>query len=220
MTPNKYLKNRPLIYGIRNLTNGKLYVGKTTCIYKRCSQYLYDFKTGRLGHLNDYLLNAMRKVGIEKFEMFVLEFCELEVLNVNELKWIENFNTLNRNYGYNLRLDSSTGLITNAETSIKMSNNLKNQWSSGVRKDHSEKLKKSWAEASPLRRKEQSQRFAQIRTKYDYSITYPNGLIETPVTYLKLKTLGIKSALGNMCRSGLNFTNCNGYYVTRKPKGE
>lgn len=138
MNPNKFIQSRPAIYGIRNLTNGKLYVGKTHCVYRRCAQYVYDYANRHIGHLNDYLFAAMRKVGINNFEMFVLEFCESEALSERELVWIINFNTTDRNCGYNLRLDSSSGMLAHADTKSKISKNLKRQWAEGIRDGHSE----------------------------------------------------------------------------------
>lgn len=220
MKPNKFIKSRPAIYGIRNLINGKLYIGKTHCMYRRCSQYLYDYSTRSLGHLNNYLFSAMKKVGIDNFNMFVLEFCEPENLVECELKWIMEFNTTDRNKGYNLRMDSSSGMIAHAETRLKISQNLKRQWADGVRSTHSEKLKKSWMNASELRVKEQSELFRKCKTKYTYIIEHPNGQKEV-CTYMRLKGLGLQGAVGNMSRSGKNITKCyDKFIVNRYPVGE
>lgn len=220
MNPNKFIQSRPAIYGIRNLTNGKLYVGKTHCVYRRCAQYVYDYANRHIGHLNDYLFAAMRKVGINNFEMFVLEFCESEALSERELVWIINFNTTDRNCGYNLRLDSSSGMLAHADTKSKISKNLKRQWAEGIRDGHSEKLKKSWANASPLRRKEQTERFIKMRTKFTYVVHQSNGEKES-CTYVRLKELGLHGAVGNMSRSKKNVTYLrDGTVVYRHPIGE
>jgi group I intron endonuclease len=219
MEPNKYLKSRPAVYGIRNLDNGKLYVGKTLCLYRRCSQYKYAFANDKSDHINQYLMAAMKKSGFEKFEMFVLEFCEPDFLQERELWWMQKFNTTCRNLGYNLRMDSSSGMVAHLDTKLKISQNLKRQWAEGKRAGHSEKLKASWANASPLRSVEQSERFRKSRTKFAYTITHPNGDVEH-CDYLRLKVLGIKSAVGNMCRTNKNITRCNGYVVQRQPVGE
>src|ERR1035441_5598068 len=110
MHPNKYIQQRPAVYGIRNLLNGKIYVGKAHCMYRRCAQYLYEFKSGRLGHVNPYLYAAMRKSGLSNFEMFALEFCDSEQLSECELKWMLSLRSTERNFGYNLRMDSSSGI--------------------------------------------------------------------------------------------------------------
>ena len=66
------------------------------------------------------------------------------MLAEKELFWIGRLRVTDRNVGYNLRLDSSTGMVTHSETSIKISNRLKKEWSEGVRDGHSDKLKVSW----------------------------------------------------------------------------
>lgn len=219
MTPNKFLISRPAIYGIRNLVNGKLYVGKTHCMYRRCSQYIYAFANESSDHLNPHLLAAMKKVGFDKFEMFVLEFCEPEKLPERELHWMTLFDTTDRNKGYNLRLDSSSGMLAHAETKLKISQNMKAQWASGIRDGHSAKVKAAWAKATPQRAKEQQERFRKNKTKFSYVVVHPDGGRET-CAYARLKELGIYSALGNMWRSNRNSTVCNGYQVYRHPIGE
>ena len=215
MKPNKFLKNRPGIYGIRNFTNNKIYIGKTKCMYRRCRQYVYDFKNRSIGHINDYLHNAMSKVGIENFELFPLEFCNLDIINSKELAWITQLRSTNKNYGYNIRLDSSTGMITNESTSEKISRNLRAQWANGTRDKHSEKLKKKWSE-NPKRRKEQSILLSQIKTKYVYQITSPEGISEF-CKFDRLIKLGLRNVLSNFHRKKSNDVMHKGYRIRRYP---
>jgi len=219
MTPNKFLISRPAIYGIRNLVNSKLYVGKTHCMYRRCSQYIYAFANESRDHLNPHLLAAMKKSGFDKFEMFVLEFCEPEKLPERELYWMTLFDTTDQNKGYNLRLDSSSGMLAHAETKLKISQNMKRQWASGIRDGHSDKLKAAWANAGPLRIAEQTERFRKNRTKFNYVVIFPNGEREA-CAYLRLKELGIQGSVVNMWRSNRNSAICKGYQVYRHPIGE
>lgn len=219
MTPNKYLRNRSAIYGIRNTINGKLYIGKTKCMYSRAAQYKYYFGKTSTQHLNPYLLAAMVKIGFDKFEMFPIEFCKTPNLSERELFWITKFNTLDRNSGYNLRYDSSSGMIAHPETRKKISDNLKQQWTSGIREGHSEKLKKSWKNATPQRRQEQSDWFIKYRTKFEYVIVYPSGKIEK-CAYSRLKELGIGGVITNMWRTKKNFAKCKGFSISRKPIGD
>ena len=215
MIPNKFLRNRSGIYGIRNLTNNKIYVGKTKCMYRRCRQYAYDFKNRSIGHINNYLYNAMQKVGIENFELFPLEFCDLNIINSKELDWIIQLRSTNKKYGYNLRLDSSTGMITNESTSKKISRNLRAQWASGIRDKHSKKLKKKWSE-NPKRRKEQSMLLSRIKTKYIYQITSPDGVSEF-CKFNKLVDLKLKNVLTEFHRKKTNDVTHKGYRIRRYP---
>lgn len=218
MKPNKFLKNRPGIYGIRNLVNNKIYVGKTKCMYKRCHQYVYDFRERTIGHINDYLYNAMVKNGIDNFEFFPLEFCEIENLQERELSWMTELNSVDRNHGYNLRLDSSTGMIVSKSTSGKISNTLRKQWGDGKRDGHSEKMKEYWC-GNTQRRRQQSKLFSKHRTKYEYEVHHPNGQIEN-CQYKRLCELGIKNVISNFHKQRTNSTVCKGFRVVRFNKGE
>lgn len=212
-----HLAGKSGIYMIFNSVNNKIYIGKTKCFYKRCHQYLYDFRERKIGHLNNYLYNAMNKIGIENFDFIPLEFCDLKDLTKREEHWINKLNTLNRNCGYNLRMDDDRGLITNPETSKKMSDNLKKQWRDGLRNNHSKKLKENW-ENNPQRKELQSELFTQYKTKYEYLI-YINDLPEK-VNYRELVDLGFSSVLSNFHRRKTNDCFCKGVRIVRVPYGE
>lgn len=218
MKPNKFLKGRSGIYGIRNLINDKIYVGKTKCMYRRCHQYVYDFRERSIGHINDYLFNAMNKVGINQFEYFPLEFCTIDETAIRELFWITELNTIDRNHGYNLRLDSSTGMITSQSTSEKISANLRRQWRDGIRDNHSQKMKDIWSN-DPKRKLQQSTLLRKYRTKYDYNVHHPDGTVET-CQYSRLIELGLKNVIANFHRKKSNDVMCKGFRVVRFNKGE
>lgn len=213
MKPNKLLRNRPCIYAIRNLTNDKVYVGKTKCIHGRMSQYIYDFKRRSLGHINDYLYRAMRKVGLDSFEMIPLEFCNVETLAERELHWMRELKSTDRRYGYNLRMDSSTGMITHERTSKKIISNLKRQWANGVRDEHSKKLKASWAN-KPEMRVEQSERMRKTLTKYQYEVFDKNGGSEMH-THRDLVNMGLHNIIANYHKKSSNDCTINGVRIVR-----
>lgn len=144
MRPDIKLKNKSGIYCIKNTINNKVYIGRTKCFYRRCHQYLYDFKSRSIGHLNDYLFNSLRKYGIENFTFTVVEYCTLDQIQEKELFWIKSFESTVSKKGYNLRLDVNGSMKTDGRTSDKISKRLKREWSQGVRKDHSLKLRMSW----------------------------------------------------------------------------
>lgn len=218
MRPNIFLKGRSGIYGIRNVVNNKIYVGKTKCMYTRCHQYVYDFRERSLGHLNDYLFNAMRSAGIDAFEFFPLEFCEIQDCAEKELLWMTKLSSTKRESGYNLRMDSSTGMIVAAETSEKIRRNLKRQWSSGIRDAHGDKLKESW-KLNPARRDAQSRLLSKIKTKYEYEITSPDGL-QFKCDYAKLRELCLQNCMSTFHRTCKNEVKYKGYVIRRAPKGE
>lgn len=217
MKPIIALKNRPLIYAITNTINGKTYVGKTKCIYRRCYQYLYDFDKRAIGHINDYLYNAMVKYGIDSFEMVPLEFASVDELAERELWWMNHLDTLNRKKGYNLRADSSTGMITHKITSEKISSRLKKEWAEGKRSGHADKLREKWKD--PERRKQQSALFSKIKTKYIYEITTPQGVVET-VSYKQLVEYDLGGALSAFHRKKTDNVTVKGYVIKRRSANE
>jgi group I intron endonuclease len=192
MKPLIILKNRPLVYCIYNTVNKKVYVGKTKCIWKRCHQYLSDVRCeNNADRMNDYLYRSMVKHGVESFEMFPLEFTDDESIAERELWWMHHLNSLNRNKGYNLRSDSSTGMIVHDNTKKLISERLKREWAEGKRDGHSAKLKKSW---DGRNRNEQGKLFSKTLTKYKYVVTYEDGRTETYL-YKELEDRGFSNVL-------------------------
>ena len=137
-------KGRSGVYLITNTVNGKVYVGKTKDFYKRYCQYVSDVRARVNGRINDYLMNAFVKHGFEAFRFSVIEELEVEKCAERELYWIGFYNATKREFGYNLRTDSSSGMIVHPDTSVKISNQLKQEWASGARDDHSMKMMENW----------------------------------------------------------------------------
>lgn len=208
-----HLKDRPLIYGIINTVNSKIYIGKTKCIYKRCAQYIYDFGNRVCGHLNDHLFNAMTKYGIENFDMVPIEFCNLENIAERELYWINYFKSNDRMYGYNLRLDSRTGMIAAPETIEKIRRNLKEQWVSGKRRLHGAKVSAKW-DTTPERKEKMRTYFRELITKWKYIVTFPNGVVEE-CRFQRLKELGLGSVFSNFHRTKQDSVVCKHHKITR-----
>lgn len=131
------------IYLIRNIINGKVYIGKSNNIYKRivCHKSALTRKSKK--HENEHFINAWHKYGAENFAYTIIEECKFDELKERELYWIDYYNCLDRNYGYNFRYDSESGMIPNAETRKKYSEaQIKRYSDLAVRKKLSENLKK------------------------------------------------------------------------------
>ena len=203
-------KGKSGIYKISNVVNGKVYIGKTKDFYKRYSQYVSAVKSKNKNQMNEYLLNSFIKYGFDSFKFEVVEFCDLEEIANRELHWILQFNSLNKEIGYNIRLDSSTGMITHPETSIKISNRLKEEWASGVRDGHSDKIKESWKSRD---RDEQSRIMSKALTKYKYIVTR-DGVSEV-LLYNELLTKGLGNSISSFHRKKTNTVVCKGYIVER-----
>lgn len=85
------------IYKIVNDTNNKVYIGQTVNIEKRWYKHRYLASSG----FDRHLYNAMRKYGIENFHIEVIEECPEEKLDERERYWIQQYNSTDKNYGYN-----------------------------------------------------------------------------------------------------------------------
>lgn len=85
------------IYKITNKINGKAYVGKTTdTVQVRWEEHLRDSRRSRWA--NRPLYSAIRKYGVDKFAVEVLEKVDLENLSERETYWIEYFHTYSDGY--------------------------------------------------------------------------------------------------------------------------
>ena len=192
-------KNYSGIYCIKNKINNKIYIGKTKNFYKRYKQYVSSFKNNDTSKINQYLLNSFCKNGFDCFNFTIIEFCDLDKLSERELFWMQYYNSTDKRYGYNLRMDSSTGMITHEKTKEKISRRLKKEWENGIRDNHSEKLKESWKNRD---KEKQSKILSKNLTKYKYIIENDFGKFE--VYYENLCKMGYKNVV-----STFHKKNCN-----------
>ena len=88
------------IYIIENIRNNKKYVGKTKSLIERKRSHFNKLKSNK--HVNIFLQSSFNKYGIDSFIFYEIESCNDNIINEREIYWIEYFNTLNDNFGYNL----------------------------------------------------------------------------------------------------------------------
>ena len=130
MISNKKQNSKPGIYAIVNKINNKMYIGKSINIHKRIISHI-SLLNKKSKDENRYLINSWFKYGRSNFELKVLEFLELDenLLFERELYWIKYYNTTHSNFGYNLRMDSSTKMIVHDKTKLLMSKTHKERFS-------------------------------------------------------------------------------------------
>jgi len=113
------------IYGIVNLVNWKIYIGKTKNIRKRWGGHRN--KLERKTHDNEHFQNAWYKYGGDNFKVVIIEECLDEELIEKEIFYISFYSTANREFGYNMTTggDGIPGHRHTDETKIKISNSQK-----------------------------------------------------------------------------------------------
>lgn len=89
------------IYKIQNKKNQKVYIGKSINIEKRWKTHQIFLNNNK--HQNQHLQNAWNKYGADNFEFSVLYECSEDQLNEAEKKYISQYNSMDVEYGYNLR---------------------------------------------------------------------------------------------------------------------
>ena len=113
------------IYLWTNLVNGKKYVGQTTCFHRRMKTYRYTYP-------NAYMEHAVKKHGIDNFDITILERdVPLDKLDEREQYWLDYYQSYDADKGYNIcKVAGTTEGVTHTE-----------EWC----QKHSEWLKDKWA---------------------------------------------------------------------------
>lgn len=104
------------IYMIRNLRDGKVYIGQAANIAMRRMQHIRALRRG--DHKNIRMQRAFNRDGEPAFDFSVIEFCEIERLTEREQFWIDA-----HSYIYNIcpAGGSSLGVKRSDETREKQS---------------------------------------------------------------------------------------------------
>lgn len=113
------------IYLWTNLVNGKKYVGQTTCFHRRMKTYRYTYP-------NAYMEHAVKKHGVDNFDITILERdVPLDKLDEREQYWLDYYQSYDADKGYNIcKIAGTTEGVTHTE-----------EWC----QEHSEWLKEKWA---------------------------------------------------------------------------
>jgi len=199
------LLNSSGIYKIVNMINGKVYIGKTINFRKRYTNYKCKFKNQDVRGINEYFLNSINKHGAENFKFSVVEVCSPSDAAERELYWMDQYDSLNPKKGYNLRRDSSTGLIVDQRTRDKISERIKKEYAEGVRnaKDVSDFFSNFWKN-NPCVKENMKASVSKARMSYFLQ----SSLEGQPITLWE----GINQIIEN--NKGFKFQNiyaaCNG----------
>lgn len=142
------------IYCIKNTINGKIYIGKAKDIYNRMVAHRYNLRK-KSKNENRHLINAWYKYGEDSFIYTIIEQFDFDEQKLREREdyWIVEFDATNREKGYNLRRDSSTGCLVLEETRKLKSKifageknpNYGNKWTDEQKQRMSKMLKEQYA---------------------------------------------------------------------------
>lgn len=124
--------NKSGIYCIENIKTNKKYIGQSVDIKDRWRRHISELNKGT--HENDYLQKAWNKYTESNFRFYVLEYCHIDKLDEIEVYYIEKYNTLNRDLGYNLKSGGQNG-------GSKYSDEVRKKMSASVKQSYDENLK-------------------------------------------------------------------------------
>lgn len=113
------MENECGIYKIVNKVNGKIYVGQTSNIKKRCKAHLVKLKNEK--HCNSYLQNAWNKYGEKNVIFESIEICNVDDLNNREIFWIKKMDSFENGYNLTLGGEGNRGYVVPTESREKMS---------------------------------------------------------------------------------------------------
>lgn len=217
-------KNVCCVYKLTNLKNGKIMIGSTKNLYARINHYKYDInKENPLKHYNSVLYKDIIKYGTDDFEFEIVEkfnnITDIELKN-KETNYIIHYKSNNPNIGYNIRLDIDGKCITSQATIELKRQQTKEQWDSGLRDEHSNKMKDYWNNVSNDRKEQQRNIMKRNLTKYVYTFydANTNELIYDKITYEEVKKLGFGNINSAFSRNNSKNKTVSGSIIFEMPK--
>lgn len=117
------------IYCIENSINHKKYIGQSIDIYHRWQDHKRKLNSGK--HRNVYLQRAWDKYKENNFDFYVIETCDMSMLDDREVYYIDKFDCSNNKYGYNIELGGNANKTLSIETKEKMSKSAKGRYVGG-----------------------------------------------------------------------------------------
>lgn len=188
-------KNVICVYKVTCIPNGKILIGSTTNLYNRVSHYIYDInKENPLNHYNTYFYKDLIKYGIASFDIEIVEcftnISDIELKN-KETYYMNLYNSLNRNIGYNIRQDINGRYICSNSTKEIKRKQTSEQWNNGTRDGHSIKMQNYWNN-NVSRKQQQSSIMTKNKTKFTYTVVNnnTNEILQKTVDYKSLNIPG------------------------------
>jgi len=166
-------KSVTCVYKITCVVNSKILIGSTTNLYNRVCHYRSDMnKPNPLKYYNKTFYNDLIEYGLKSFRVNIVEsFTNIgdEELKNKETYYMNLFESLNPDKGYNIRQDIDGHCVCAESTKEIKRMQTKEQWASGIRIGHSNKMKTYWSN-NYSRKAKQSKLLSDIKTKFVYTI--------------------------------------------------
>lgn len=108
-----------IIYKITNKINNKIYIGETTRnLNVRWNEHKHEALSNGHGY-NYHIHNAMRKYGIDNFNIEIIDNCPDEERFKLETKYIKEYNSTNPDIGYNTVVEGEGSTLIATETILE-----------------------------------------------------------------------------------------------------
>lgn len=130
------------IYCIYCNGNQKIYIGQSINCQRRFNEHIRMLNKGN--HVNPYLQHSWEFYGSKEFDFLILEKCEN--LTEKEQYWINYFNSLNKEHGFNV-VPVRENNVMRQETKEKISSSLKNFYSKSNGEHHRKIAKIAWQQS-------------------------------------------------------------------------
>lgn len=108
------------IYLIRNIKSNKCYIGQAKHIGKRIYEHIRSTNNPDRSDYNYPLHRAIRKYGIDNFELVILEACDNTILNEREQYWINKYDCKTQGYNQTLGGYQSIRFIKLTEDDVNL----------------------------------------------------------------------------------------------------
>lgn len=212
------------IYQIKNLQNGRVYVGSSVNLKKRWREHKNDLKKGT--HHSQKLQNAWNKYGEESFEFSILEavFDKAKLLE-QEQHWIDLLCAANR-VNYNISISATSPMLGRSpsiETRAKLAEAMRgNTHCVGVLHSPEARERMGAAKRGQQRTVEQRGRMSAAQIGNSNKL----GFVVSEETRLKLSAskignksgAGNKGPVGNQNRKGIPHTEETKRLMSEKRK--